>query len=72
LPTLHSRLKKVLVPGHVKGMKIGPPNAGIAAIVTQLGGINVQVSAPEILGALEVSFPPCSSHHINAQFRNIV
>jgi TRAP-type C4-dicarboxylate transport system substrate-binding protein/uncharacterized caspase-like protein len=86
--TLHSRSKKVLVPSDLKGMKIRPPNAGMAALVTQLGGINVQVSAPEILGALEkgatdaVMFPwgsvlmfgidKVAKYHIDAPFYSTV
>src|SRR4029078_3787072 len=50
---IHSRSKKVMVPADIKGMKIRPAHATIAAFVTQLGGTNVQASAPEAREALE-------------------
>src|SRR6266540_4599739 len=50
---IHSRSKKVMVPGDIRGMKIRPAHATIAAFVTQLGGSNVQASAPEAREALE-------------------
>ena len=59
----HTRTKKVLVPDDIKGMKIRPAHATIAALVTQLGGTNVQSSAPEVRDVLEkgvadgVTFP---------------
>jgi TRAP-type C4-dicarboxylate transport system substrate-binding protein len=59
----HSRSKKILVPGDIKGMKVRPAQATIAAWVTQLGGTNVQASAPEVRDVLEkgvaeaVTFP---------------
>jgi len=43
----HSATKKIVVPGDIKGMKIRPAQGTIAAWVTQLGGTNVQSSAPE-------------------------
>jgi TRAP-type C4-dicarboxylate transport system substrate-binding protein len=60
---IHSRSKKVMVPGDIKGMKIRPAHATIAAFVTQLGGTNVPGSAPEVRDLLEkgvaeaVTFP---------------
>ena len=55
--------KRILVPGDIKGMKIRPAHATIAALVAQLGGTNVQASAPEVRDILEkgvaeaVTFP---------------
>jgi TRAP-type C4-dicarboxylate transport system substrate-binding protein len=43
----HSSKKKIVVPGDIKGMKVRPAQGTIAAWVTQLGGTNVQSSAPE-------------------------
>src|ERR1700761_9553679 len=43
----HSKTKKIMVPADIKGMKIRPAQGTIAAWVTQLGGTNVQSSAPE-------------------------
>jgi TRAP-type C4-dicarboxylate transport system substrate-binding protein len=60
---IHSKTKKVMVPGDIKGMKIRPAHATIAAFVTQLGGTNVPGSAPEVRDLLEkgvaeaVTFP---------------
>jgi TRAP-type C4-dicarboxylate transport system substrate-binding protein len=51
--SFHSRTKKILVPGDLKGMKIRPAHATIAALVTQNGGTNVQGAAPEIRDILE-------------------
>jgi TRAP-type C4-dicarboxylate transport system substrate-binding protein len=51
--TWHSRSKKILVPGDIKGMKVRPSQATVAAWVTQLGGTNVQASAPEVRDVLE-------------------
>jgi TRAP-type transport system periplasmic protein len=51
--SFHSRTKKIVVPADVKGMKIRPADSTIAALVTQLGGTNVQASAPEIRDVLE-------------------
>ena len=59
----HSRTKKIVVPDDVKGMKIRPADATIANFVTQLGGTNVQSSAPEARDIIErgvadaVTFP---------------
>jgi TRAP-type C4-dicarboxylate transport system substrate-binding protein len=61
--TFHSKNKKIVVPGDIKGMKIRPSQATVAAWVTQLGGTNVQASAPEVRDVLEkgvaeaVTFP---------------
>src|SRR3954452_12366763 len=61
--SFHSKAKKIMVPGDVKGMKIRPAHATIATWVTQLGGTNVQSSAPEVRDILEkgvadaVTFP---------------
>ena len=49
---LHSKIA-ITNPAQVKGMKIRPAHATIAAWVTLLGGTNVQVSAPESRDALE-------------------
>jgi TRAP-type C4-dicarboxylate transport system substrate-binding protein len=42
-----------VVPGDVKGLKVRPAQGTIATLVTQLGGTNVQASAPEIRDVLE-------------------
>ena len=42
-----------MVPADIKGMKIRPAHATIAALVTSLGGTNVQASAPEVRDVLE-------------------
>ena len=61
--TFHSKTKKIVVPGDIKGMKIRPAHATMATWVTQLGGTNVQSSAPEVRDILEkgvaeaVTFP---------------
>ena len=44
--SFHSRTKKIVVPDDIRGMKIRPADATIANFVTQLGGTNVQASAP--------------------------
>jgi TRAP-type transport system periplasmic protein len=44
----HSSTKKIVVPGDLAGMKVRPAQGTIAAWVTQLGGTNVQSSAPEV------------------------
>jgi TRAP-type C4-dicarboxylate transport system substrate-binding protein len=49
----HSRAKKIVVPGDIRGLKVRPAQAINAALVTQLGGTNVQSSAPEIRDVLE-------------------
>jgi len=61
--SFHSRTKKIVVPGDIKGMKIRPAHATMASLVTSLGGTNVQSSAPEVRDILEkgvadaVTFP---------------
>jgi TRAP-type C4-dicarboxylate transport system substrate-binding protein len=42
-----------LVPADIKGMKIRPAQATMASWVTQLGGTNVQSSAPEVRDLLD-------------------
>nr|WP_041756091.1 TRAP transporter substrate-binding protein [Bradyrhizobium sp. ORS 278] len=51
--SLHTRTKKVTMPEDLKGMKIRPADATIANFVTQLGGTNVQSSAPEVRDIIE-------------------
>ena len=61
--SFHSKAKKIMEPGDIKGMKIRPAHATMATFVTQLGGTNVQSSAPEVRDLLEkgvadaVTFP---------------
>jgi TRAP-type C4-dicarboxylate transport system substrate-binding protein len=61
--SFHSKSKKIIVPADIKGMKIRPAHATMATFVTQLGGTNVQSSAPEVRDILEkgvadaVTFP---------------
>src|SRR6201998_4822002 len=61
--SFHTRTKKIVVPDDVKGMKVRPADATIANFVTQLGGTNVQSSAPEARDIIErgvadaVTFP---------------
>src|SRR5260370_39724967 len=61
--SFHSRTKKIVVPDDVKGMKVRPAHATMANFVTQLGGTNVQSSAPEVRDIIErgvadaVTFP---------------
>ena len=61
--SFHSRTKKIVVPDDIKGMKIRPAHATMATWVTQLGGTNVQSSAPEVRDIIEkgvadaVTFP---------------
>ena len=61
--TWHSSKKKIVVPGDVKGMKVRPSQATVAAWVTLLGGTNVQASATEVRDVMEkgvaeaVTFP---------------
>ncbi|MFT4096863.1 MAG: TRAP transporter substrate-binding protein [Rhodoblastus sp.] len=50
---IHSRSKKVMVPGDISGMKIRPAQSTIGQMVKSLGGTNVQASAPESRDALE-------------------
>jgi TRAP-type C4-dicarboxylate transport system substrate-binding protein len=59
----HSGKKKIMVPSDIKGMKIRPAQGTIGSWVTQLGGTNVQSSAPEVRDILDkgvadaVTFP---------------
>src|SRR3954447_24161262 len=61
--SFHSRGKKIVVPDDVKGMKVRPAHATMANFVTQIGGTNVQSSAPEVRDIIErgvadaVTFP---------------
>src|SRR5260221_1667974 len=61
--TWHSKSKKIVVPADIKGMKIRPSQATVAAWVTSLGGTNVQASATEVRDVIEkgvadaVNFP---------------
>jgi TRAP-type C4-dicarboxylate transport system substrate-binding protein len=61
--SFHSRTKKIVVPGDIKGLKVRPAHATMATLITQLGGINVQSSAPEVRDIIEkgvadaVTFP---------------
>ena len=61
--TFHSKTKKIMVPADIKGMKIRPAHATMATWVTQLGGTNVQSSAPEVRDIIDkgvadaVTFP---------------
>src|SRR5512141_1432939 len=61
--TFHSRTKKIVTPDDIKGMKIRPAHATMANFVRQLGGTNVQSSAPEVRDIIErgvadaVTFP---------------
>jgi len=55
--------RRIVIPSDIKGMKIRPAHATIAEMVTQLGGTNIQASAPEVRDVLEkgvadaVTFP---------------
>src|SRR6202035_2286851 len=51
--SFHSRTKKIVVPDDIKGMKIRPADATMASLITQLGGTNVQSSAPEVRDIIE-------------------
>jgi TRAP-type C4-dicarboxylate transport system substrate-binding protein len=61
--TFHSRTRKIMVPGDIKGMKIRPAHATMATFVTMLGGTNVNAAAPEVRDVIErgvaeaVTFP---------------
>ena len=61
--SFHSKTKKIVLPSDIKGMKIRPAQATMATWVTQLGGTNVQSSAPEVRDILDkgvadaVTFP---------------
>ncbi len=50
--TFHSR-HKIVLPTDIKGDKVRPGNATMGAMVTLLGGTNVQSSAPEAREVLE-------------------
>ena len=50
--TFHSR-HRIVLPSDIKGDKVRPGNAGQGAMVTLLGGTNVQSSAPEAREVLE-------------------
>jgi len=50
--TFHARVKIVL-PSDVKGLKVRPADATIGRLVTELGGNNVQASAPAARDLLE-------------------
>ena len=60
--SFHSN-KKIVVPTDIKGLKVRPAHATMGTFVSQLGGINVQSSAPEVRDILEkgvadsVTFP---------------
>ena len=60
---IHSKPKKIMVPGDIKGLKLRPAHATVAAMVTELGGTNVQGGAPDVRDFLEkgvvdsVTFP---------------
>jgi TRAP-type transport system periplasmic protein len=60
--TFHAR-KKIVRPEDIRGLKVRPGDATIAAFVTLLGGANVQASAPEVRDVLDrgvadaVTFP---------------
>src|ERR1700745_230662 len=61
--TWHSSKKKIVVPSDIKGMKVRPWQATVAAWVRLLGGTNVQASATEVRDVMEkgvaeaVNFP---------------
>src|SRR5262249_756792 len=61
--TWHSSKKNIVVPADIKGMKVRPSQATVAAWVTLLGGTNVQASATEVRDVMEkgvaeaVTFP---------------
>jgi TRAP-type C4-dicarboxylate transport system substrate-binding protein len=50
--SFHSN-KKIVVPADVKGLKVRPAHATLATLVSQLGGTNVQSSAPEVRDLLD-------------------
>src|SRR6476660_3741816 len=52
-PGAYHGKKKVVAPEDIKGMKIRPAQSTIGQLVTQLGGTNVQASAPEARDVLE-------------------
>jgi TRAP-type C4-dicarboxylate transport system substrate-binding protein len=45
--SFHSAKKKITLPSDVRGLKVRPATSTIAHLITQLGGTNVQASAPE-------------------------
>jgi TRAP-type C4-dicarboxylate transport system substrate-binding protein len=51
--SFHSVKKKIVLPGDIRGMKVRPATSTIAHLITQLGGTNVQASAPEARDVLE-------------------
>jgi TRAP-type C4-dicarboxylate transport system substrate-binding protein len=51
--SFHSAKKKIMLPSDIRGMKVRPASSTIAHLITQLGGTNVQASAPESRDALE-------------------
>jgi TRAP-type C4-dicarboxylate transport system substrate-binding protein len=59
--SFHSRTKKIVVPGDIKGMKIRPADTAVATLITSLGGINIQGSAPEMRDLLEKGVADASS-----------
>jgi len=79
--TLHTK-KKITEPAELKGLKVRPAQGTIGQLVKQLGGTNVQASAPEAREALDrgvadaITFPWGSlflfgvdkavKHHIDA------
>ncbi|HXT81075.1 MAG TPA: TRAP transporter substrate-binding protein [Acetobacteraceae bacterium] len=50
--TIHAH-KKILLPEDIRGLKVRPSDATMGALVTMLGGTNVQASAPEARETLE-------------------
>jgi TRAP-type C4-dicarboxylate transport system substrate-binding protein len=50
--SFHSN-KKIVVPADLKGLKVRPANATLGTLVSQLGGTNVQSSAPEVRDLLD-------------------
>jgi TRAP-type C4-dicarboxylate transport system substrate-binding protein len=51
--SFHSVKKKIVLPDDIRGMKVRPATSTIAHLITQLGGTNVQASAPEARDVLE-------------------
>jgi TRAP-type C4-dicarboxylate transport system substrate-binding protein len=50
--SFHSN-RRIVLPSDVKGLKVRPANATMGTLVSQLGGTNVQSSAPEVRDILE-------------------
>src|SRR5580700_1065079 len=50
--SFHSN-KKIVLPSDIKGLKVRPAHATMGTFVSQLGGTNVQSSAPEVRDILE-------------------